>query len=207
MMSNRDRQPKQVLLFSGHTIDRQNRPQPRFPPEMESEAKAKIQAVLERLEASAQDLAIAPGIACGGDILFLEACLLRQIETEVYLPFEPEEFITESVGYAGSNWVERFERIKHHSLVKLYLQPEELGLLPANENPYERNNNWALNSSLAYGSELVRLIVLWNGKGGDGKGGTFDMVERVRRLGGTVEHLDTNKFDYWQKIDRTRSWA
>ena len=82
-MSSRDRQPKQVFLFSGHTIDRHDRPQPRFPPEMESEAKAKIQAVLERLEANFLDLAIAPGIACGGDILFLEACMLRQIETEV----------------------------------------------------------------------------------------------------------------------------
>lgn len=193
--------PKQVLLFSGHTIDSSDRPQPRFPPGMEQEAREKIEAVLDRLEANSQDLAIALGIACGGDILFLEACLQRQIQTEVYLPFEPAEFIAQSVSFAGDNWIERFERIKNHPLVKIHLQPEELGLLPVGENPYERNNHWVLNSSLVYGSDRVRFIVLWDGKGGDGQGGTFDMVERVRGLGGTVEHLNTAKFNYWHTVN------
>ena len=194
--------PKQVLLFSGHMIDSCDRPQPRFPPQMEGEAQKKINAVLEQLKANPQDLAIAPGIACGGDILFIEACLQRQIKTEVYLPFKPDEFIAESVSFAGKNWVERFNRIFNHSLINIHFQTEELGLLPINENPYERNNNWALKSSLIYGSERIKFIVLWDGKGGDGQGGTFDMVERVRQLGGTVEHLDTTKFDYWSGVDK-----
>ncbi|MEL6929791.1 MAG: hypothetical protein AAFO95_14275 [Cyanobacteria bacterium J06600_6] len=204
-MPSRDRQPKQVLLFSGHMIDRRDRPQPRFPPQMEQEVKAKIQVILDQLDASAQDLAIAPGIACGGDILFLEACLQRQIPIVVYLPFEPDEFIAQSVSFAGNNWVERFAQIESHALVTVNLQPKVLGQLPAGENPYERNNLWALESSSIYGSERIRLIVLWDGQGGDGQGGTFDMVERVRQLGGTVNHLNTTKFDYWQKVDLARS--
>ncbi|MEL6494315.1 MAG: hypothetical protein AAFQ41_04225 [Cyanobacteria bacterium J06623_7] len=200
-MQSPSRQPKQVLLFSGHMLDRSDRPQPRFPAAMEAEAAAKIEAALDRLAASSEDLAIAPGIACGGDILFLEACLSRQMPLEVYLPFKPEEFIAQSVSFAGKDWVERFTHITAHPLVKIHLQSAELGSLAAEENPYERNNLWALDSSLNYGGDRVRLLVLWNGKGGDGKGGTADMVAKVRNLGGTVEHLNTTEFDYWQKVD------
>ena len=66
--------------------------------------------------------------------------------------------------------------------------------------PFERNNLWALSSGLIYGINRLRLVVLWDGKGGDGPGGTGDMVKQVRRLGGIVEHLDTTKFDYWQTL-------
>ncbi|MGK7896128.1 MAG: hypothetical protein AB4372_21570 [Xenococcus sp. (in: cyanobacteria)] len=196
-VSVRVEEPPQVFLFSGHMIDSPNRPQPRFPSAMETEAQQKIQQVLDRLQADSSNLAIAPGIACGGDILFLEACLERRMSVEVYLPFEPAEFIKQSVSFAGDDWVERFYRITNYPRVKIYLQPEQLGSVPRGENPFVRNNLWALSSSLTYGIERLRLIVLWDGKGGDGPGGTGDMVRQVRKLGGMVEHLDTTKFDYW----------
>lgn len=200
MLNHKDSlpQPEQVILFAGHMIDCCDRPNPRFPPEMETEATEKIQQILEKLQANSQDLAIASGIACGGDILFLEACLARQINIEVYLPFAPDEFIAASVSFAGEHWVKRFEQIINHPLVKLHLQPQELGILPEGVNPFERNNLWALDSSVIYGIDRVRLIVLWDGKRGDGAGGTFDMVKQVSEFGGTVEHIDTTKFDYWQ---------
>lgn len=187
-----------VFLFSGHMIDAPQRPQPRFPAAMEAEAQQKIEAVLTKLKAESNHLAIVPGIACGGDILFLEACLERQMQIEAYLPFKPDKFVEQSVSFAGDDWVERFYRIKNHPLVRIHLQLEEIGGVPRGENPFERNNLWALHSSLEYGINQVRLIVLWDGKGGDGKGGTFDMVKQVDRLGGIVEHLDTTKFDFWE---------
>ena len=190
--------PSQVLLFSGHMIDAANRSQPRFPQEMEPEAQEKIEEVLDKLQADANNLAIVPGIACGGDILFLEACLQRQMPIEVYLPFEPAEFIAQSVSFAGEGWVQRFEQIKNSPLVQLHLQSQEIGKLPADDNPFERNNLWALQSTLKHSIDKVRLIVLWDGKVGDGKGGTSDMVKQVRHLGGRVEHLDTTKFDFWE---------
>ncbi len=191
-------EPPQVFLFSGHMIDSPSRTEPRFPAAMESEARQKIEAVLNKLKADAQDLAIAPGIACGGDILFLEACLQRNMKVEVYLPFEPAKFIKESVSFAGDDWVERFYQIKNHPNVTINLQPERVGPVPEGDNPFERNNCWTLYSTLIYRIERVRLVVLWNGKGGDGPGGTGDMVQQVRQLGGIVEHLDTTKFDYWK---------
>jgi tetratricopeptide (TPR) repeat protein len=190
--------PSQVFLFSGHMIDKQDRERPRFPAAMEREVQQKIKEVLDELQADANDLAIAPGIACGGDILFLEACLERQMNVVVYLPFESAQFIEKSVNFAGDDWVERFYRIKNHPQVKLNLQQERIGAVPQGGNSFERNNRWALYSSLIYGIDRVRLIVLWDGKGGDGRGGTGDMVKQVRQLGGIVEHLDTTKFDYWK---------
>ncbi len=194
--------PMQVFIFSGHMIDSPTRSPPRFPAEMEKEAQQKIKEVLDHLEANANDLAIAPGIACGGDILFIEACLERQLKVEVYLPFEPAEFIDQSVRFAGDNWVERFYKIKNHPNVTIHLQLEQIGPVPQGDDPFERNNRWAFYSSLIYGIDKVRLVVLWNGKGGDGRGGTADMVKQVRQLGGIVEHLDTTKFDYWQREEK-----
>jgi hypothetical protein len=165
---------------------------------MESEAQEKIEEVLGRLQADARDVGMVAGIACGGDILFIEACLERQMKVQVYLPFEPAEFIEKSVSFAGDNWVERFYKIKNHPLVTINFQPDRLGPVPEGLHVFERNNLWALYSSLIYPIDKMRLVVLWDGKGGDGPGGTNDMVKQVRQLGGIVEHLDTTKFDYWK---------
>ncbi len=191
--------PEQVFLFSGHMIDQPDRPEPRFPPGMETEARQKIEDTLTRLQAGPVDRAITAGAACGGDILFIEACLRRGMSVDVYLPFPEAHFIQESVQFAGEEWVNRFHTILQHSNVTVHRQPEQVGPVPDGDNPYARNNRWALYNALAFGFERVRLIVLWNGQGGDGPGGTRHMVEEVKRLGGIVIHLDTAQFEYWQK--------
>ncbi|HEY9652924.1 MAG TPA: tetratricopeptide repeat-containing protein [Coleofasciculaceae cyanobacterium] len=193
-----DHEPAQVFLFAGHMIDQPSRLQPRFPEAMESEARQKIDEVLDKLHPTPNCLAIAPGIACGGDILFIEACLRRDMRVDVFLPFEQAEFIKESVSFAGDSWVSRFYKIHNHPNITIHLQPNRLGPVPDGDNPFERNNRWALYSTLMYGIDRVRLVVLWDGKGGDAPGGTGHMVQEVRRLGGIVEHIDTTKFDYWQ---------
>lgn len=194
-------EPTQVILFAGHMVDSPRRRQPRFPAAMEEEARLRIEAALDKLGAQATSIAIAPGIACGGDILFIEACLKRGMKVEAFLPFEQAEFIQGSVSFAGDQWVERFYAITNHHNVTIQLQPDRLGAVPTGDDPYERNNRWALYSALAYGIDRTRLIVLWNGKGGDAPGGTADMVQQVRQLGGIVEHIDTTKFDYWKTVN------
>jgi hypothetical protein len=170
---------------------------------MVGEAQDKIEQALTKLAAEANDLAITVGAACGGDILFIEACLRRAMKVEVYLPFPAAKFIEKSVSFAGSEWVERFHKIRLDPNVTIHFQPDHLGQAPAGVNAFARNNRWALYSTLAYGVKRVRLIALWNGKGGDGPGGTGHMVQEVRRFGGVVEHLDTTKFDYWQAKAQT----
>ncbi len=194
-------QPPKVFLFAGHMIDTPNRPTPRFPAAMEKEACQKIKDVLDKLKPCANCLVISPGAACGGDILFLEGCLQRNMKVEIFLPFDQAKFIQESVRFAGNGWVERFYDIQNNPNVTIHLQPDRLGKVPDGENPYRRNNRWALYSTLMYGIDRVQLVVLWDGKQGDGPGGTGDIVQQVCQLGGRVEHIDTTKFDYWKNVE------
>ena len=200
-------QPAKVFLFSGHMIDTPDRPKPRFPSLMEGEAQEKIEAVLDKLEAQANCTAITPGIACGGDILFIKACLKRNMKIEVYLPFDKAGFIQKSVIRGGDDWVERFHAIANHPNLTIHIQLERLGLVPEGENVYERNNRWALYSTLMYSIERTRLIVLWDGQGSGAPGGTGDMVQQVRQLGGIVEHINTTQFDYWKNEDKVVDFA
>jgi tetratricopeptide (TPR) repeat protein len=187
-----------VFLFSGHMIDRPGRPEPRFPAAMEPEVQNRIEQALVKLGADTDDIAILPGAACGGDIIFIEACLKHNMKVDILLPFTEPEFIRESISFAGDEWVTRFYTVRNHPHVTIRLQADHVGPLPFGDNPFERNNRWALYSALIYGIERIRLVALWDGKGGDGPGGTGHMVSEVRRLGGIAEHLDITKFDYWQ---------
>lgn len=191
--------PAQVLLFSGHMLDSPSRVKPRFPAAMEAETIRRLEEALDKFSVQSNCIAIIPGLACGGDILFAEACLRRNMRIEVYLPFESSEFIRDSVSFAGDSWVERYYTIINSPNITVHLQPDRLGPVPEYDNPYERNNRWALYSTLMYDINRVRLIALWNGQGGDGLGGTADMVHQVRQLGGLVEHIDITKFDYWKE--------
>ena len=191
--------PAQVLLFAGHMLDSPSRPKPRFPAAMEREAAHRLDEALDKFSVHANCIAIIPGLACGGDILFAEACLRRNVRIEIYLPSDPAKFIQDSVSFIGDSWVERFYTVINSPNITVHLQPDRLGPVAANDNPYERNNRWALYSTLMYDIKRVRLIALWNGQGGDGLGGTADMVNQVRQLGGIVEHIDITKFDYWKQ--------
>ncbi len=191
--------PAQVFLFTGHMVDSPSRSKPRFPAAMEPEVTKRLDEALTKLEARSNCIAIIPGLACGGDMLFVEACLKRDMQVEIYLPFEASEFIQDSVNFAGDSWVRRFHAILDHPHTTLNLQPDRLGPVPADDNAYGRNNRWALYATLMHDISRVRLIALWNGQGGDGPGGTADMVQQVRQLGGIVEHIDITKFDYWRE--------
>ncbi|ENO83797.1 hypothetical protein C665_14993, partial [Thauera aminoaromatica S2] len=63
----------------------------------------------------------------------------------------------------------------------------------AADNPFERCNRWLLDTALACGGERVWLLCLWDGRRGDGAGGTAHMVEEVSRHRGHVLHIDTRE--------------
>ena len=182
--------PRQVLLFSGHMIDAPDRIEPRFPADKENMAAAAIAATLEKLKAGAEDLALCGG-ACGGDLLFAEAALERGLKLEVRLAFEEPKFLQKSVSFAPGNWTERYFKVKSHPNTTTWVMPEALGPSPAAANPFARLNLWQLYTSLAWGPEKVRLVCLWNRKGGDGPGGTQHMFETVQKYSGRVYVIDT----------------
>lgn len=182
--------PRQVFLFSGHMIDAPGRTLPRFPADKEPIAAQAIAAKLAELDAGAADLALCGG-ACGGDLLFAEACLQRGLRLEVRLPFDEPTFLRESVTFAGDQWRDRFYRVKTDPKTRLLVMPEELGPPPTGSNPYARNNLWQLYTALAWGPEKVRFLCLWNRQAGDGPGGTQHMNDVVRQHAGRVYVLDT----------------
>jgi hypothetical protein len=48
----------------------------------------------------------------------------------------------------------------------------------------ERNNLWILQSAMRFGADKVEFICLWNGRGGDGPGGTTSYAGCPQDRGG-----------------------
>ncbi len=187
----KDWRPRKVFLFSGHMIDAPKRKTARFPQDKQSIAAKAILKQLKELGACSKDLAICGG-ACGGDLLFAEAALALNLQLELRLPFNIPEFLEHSVSFAGDKWRDRFYRVKENPATTLFIMPDELGDLPKNSNPYERNNLWQLYSALSWGIEKVHCICLWDGKGGDGPGGTRHMHDSIKQRSGQVYVLAAN---------------
>ena len=184
-------EPRYVFLFSGHLIDAPGRPKPRFPADKEKIAAEAIEKKLDELDAGPKDLALCGG-ECGGSLLFAEVCLKLGVGLQIRIPFDEPTFLKNSVTFAGGNWRDRYYAVKKNKLTTLFVMPEELGPTPENENPYERCNLWQLHTALSMGSGKVHFICLWDGKGGDGPGGTKHMHDVVKRRGGWITVIDTN---------------
>jgi hypothetical protein len=184
-----ERSPGQVLLFSGHMIDALGREPNRFPPRSEAAAAAAIGVVLDELQAGPADLAICGG-AGGGDLLFAEACHERGVPLEILIPFEEQPFLAASVDPSGAGWRERFLRLVAGPGVSVSSAAEAADE-PERSSAFERNNEHMLERSLIWGAERLQFIALWDGRGGDGAGGTAGMVEAVRRQTKVIHIIGT----------------
>ena len=83
--------PQRVVLFTGHMVDRPGRKPPRFPRTTEAEAIARRlidDAMAQEAKEGPISLGIAGG-ACGGDILFHEACAAAGTERKLMLALPP----------------------------------------------------------------------------------------------------------------------
>jgi hypothetical protein len=185
-----DQSPKNVLLFSGHMIDAPDRKTPRFPADKERTAAAAIAQALDEIGATRGDLSISGG-ACGGDLLFAEACIARGMAIELYIPFDEATFLANSVDFADGDWRDRYFAVK--SKATLHIAPDELGPLTQGENAYERNNQWMLAAAARFGGDRLAFICLWNGQGGDGPGGARHLMAEARGKTSRVYWLDTRK--------------
>ena len=183
--------PGHVFLFSGHMIDAPDRSRRRFPPDKEPLAAAAIDKLLDELGAGTTDVAISSG-ACGGDLLFAESCLQRRLRVEIYLPLMQEEFLKESIDFAGEHWREKFFWVKERAR-RWHIMPQELGPTPPGEDSFACGNLWMLDKALAYGARKVSFICLWDRQAGDGPGGTRHLHDAVVQGTGKAYVLDTTK--------------
>jgi hypothetical protein len=171
-------------------IDAPGRENPRFPAEKEPVARDAIARMLDRLGISSVDLAICGG-ACGGDLIFAEVALSRGARLELYIPFDEPTFLAKSVDFADANWRDRFLAAKIRAT--LYVMPKERGPTPEGDDPYKRNNLWMLQAAERFGAARVEFVCLWDGRSGDGPGGTQHLMTEVRRQAGRTHWLDTTQ--------------
>lgn len=191
---------EEVFLFTGHKIGAKKNS--RFVPEKEDEMRKRLVAVFDKYQGSDNDVGITAGAAAGGDIIFIEACLERGMKIDIHLPFKEPEYIKEEVSPAGDHWVERYYNIRNHERVTIRIQHDHVGDVKEGDDPYERNNRWAISSSLILGVDRLRLIALWDGRSDlrqDRAGQLVShMVKEVRQVGAFVEHINPTKFTEWK---------
>jgi tetratricopeptide (TPR) repeat protein len=182
--------PRRVFLFSGHMIDAAERQPPRFPEGKGSAATQKIAEALQKLDAGPDDLALTQG-ACGGDLLFTEVCQQRRVKVQWLQPSDEPAFIQKSVVCRGEVWRERYLKAKAALTTDIRSASECLGPAPKGVDLYERCNRWLLYTALSYGIRRVQFVCLWDGRVGDGRGGTAHMYEEVNRRTGQVTWIDS----------------
>lgn len=177
---------KLALIFTGHMIDAPDRAMPRFPAEKEEAAGEEIYHYVRKQsdEVNGNLVGISSG-ACGGDILFIEACQKLEIENYLFLPFSHEEFLKSSVNITSDScWELRFLTIwegldeRHKEVIK----PDKT------LNVYDACNLRMLDFGKGIG-ERVDLLALWDGIAPEKPGGTADFVRRVKEQNGQVHQI------------------
>jgi len=193
------RQDGHVFLFAGYMINNSKKKEIHFPPEKEDDFKKAIRTVLNKHHAGPDDLAITTGMDAGSELLFVECCAERGVPVRAHFPTAEAPYVREFVSPCGEQWVERFYKMRNHPLVDEFYQPDHVGAVKEEDNVHERNNRWALYSSLMNGVDKVRLIAFWDGKNETSR--DLDvrlvkhMVDLMRDTGGVVEQINPFKLN------------
>ena len=178
------------ILFTGHMIDKADRALPRFSPSKEGVVRKKIKEQLLKVKHAVKEkLKGIAGGACGGDILFHELCLELNITSEIFLALPVNDFKKSSVSFAGKDWEDRYESLIKKLPVHFLPQSNENNI----NNVWERANMWMLESALKNGGKNMTLIALWDGKAGDGGGGTEHMIKVAKEHGARTKIIDIKK--------------
>lgn len=169
-----------ALLFTGHMIDGIGREYSRFPARAEGSVRKAIHLAIIGMAWQRRGATVGlAGGASGGDILFHECCEELGITTRVLLGLPADEFEKASVAPAGEGWVRRFRRLLDKPVTGPQIMPGAHG---DGDNVWQRTNLWMIEEARRLASELA-LLALWDGKAGDGPGGTEDFIEAARSCG------------------------
>jgi hypothetical protein len=187
-----------AFIFSGYMVDFPGKDKKTFPADKENEIRQDIRRKLESFKLIADDRAFLGGLSAGSEIIFAEICVSLGMKVKVFLPLPEAEYLREFVSPAGDAWVERFYKIRNHSLIDEMYQNENVGKPKKGDDPYERNNRWTLYSSLGRGIDKVHLIALWNGQNEQTRDRDAalvrHMVDLTRDIGGSIDQINTSKY-------------
>jgi hypothetical protein len=183
-----------VLLFTGHLIDPIERESSRFPFGIIQDVQRAIQGQLDEMVKHPPVLAVS-SLAAGGDMIFAEEVLKREIPLVIFLPFEKEKFLSESVRYIkgipGEN-PEQWENHFHYVLAQaaavhiLKCEVAQLGVCYASCN--DAMLAFALESANQQPEKILALALMQN-SAGMGAGGTADFVNLMQSNGVTIKKV------------------
>lgn len=166
--------PPEIVIFVGHMIDAPDRPVPRFPPHLEGQVRAAIDRRLA-------ELGVCIGYcsaACGSDILFIEAMLARGAEVNIILPFAEEDFLKQSVAFAGEEWMARYRNALERARSVSFLTEEPfLGDTVLFDYITRISHGYAELRASALLTEPL-LLAVWDGNPVGPLGGTADFLSR-----------------------------
>ena len=171
--------PPPVVIFVGHMIDQPGRTPPRFPPGLEPAVREAIRAKLDTLDARIGY----SSAACGSDLLFVEAMLDRLAEVHIMLPFRQDDFIKQSVAFAGENWIGRFRRALRFANSVKYVTTESY---------LDSIDLFDLGARIFQGVAILKartletqphLLAVWDGQVNNLIGGTGEFVSKWRDEG------------------------
>ena len=175
-----------VVVFAGHMIDRPERTTARFPPQLERRVHEAIRDQLKRLNAGVGYASA----ACGSDIMFLETLIEMGGEAHVVLPYNQKQFMEDSVAIIPeTDWTTRCEHVLQRAT----------DVLIASEQRMEGGVPFEYTNLLLHGLASIRAeqletwmipLVVWDGREGDGPGGTASIVHHWREMGHEVEVID-----------------
>ncbi len=175
--------PSTVLHFCGHRIDLAGASR-RFPAELETHVAEEVAHFLDH-----RRIGFAYGsLASGADIIVAEAVLDRDIELNVVLSFDVDEFERTSVADSGPEWSRRYRECLarastvRHASDSGYLGDDELFGYAA-----RIAMGHAMNRAAFLGVDAEQLAV-WNGEPGEPFAGTGHDVDTWRR-GGRPTHV------------------
>ncbi|MBF0530684.1 MAG: adenylate/guanylate cyclase domain-containing protein, partial [Deltaproteobacteria bacterium] len=174
----------QVVVFTGHMLDRPGRLEPRFPACLEGQVKQNIR---ERLINMDGRIGFASG-ACGADIIFLETVLELGGQMHLVLPFNLDQFLKERVAIIpDSDWPSRLNRLmeKATDVIWASSQPMRDSIIS-----FQYTNLLLLGLAKIKAKQFLTDVIpmaVWDGRPGDGLYGTAHTVEDWRGRGLSVE--------------------
>ncbi len=175
-----------VIAFSGHMIDRPDRATARFPASLEPRVRTMLRDTIARFGPS---LGYAQA-ANGADILFLEAMQDAGMQTQIVLPFPPQQFVETSVSFAGDAWTARFEAVLARAN-RVVLATEEA--FQGDDVLFEHAANLIQGMAFLRARELAtRPLLLTVSDPGSRElvGGAASTARIWTRTGGQIENID-----------------
>ncbi|MCU0358514.1 MAG: DUF4071 domain-containing protein [Cyclobacteriaceae bacterium] len=139
--------PPTVVACIGHMIDHPGRTTPRFPAAIEQNISDAMTNAIRTMSGGIGYCSL----ACGTDIMFVEAMEKTGAEVHLFVPFDEDDFIAESVAFAGDQWIERYKRLVNKFPVT-YISQEK----------YDGNNEiFAFQCRIIFGSAVLRSLTFY----------------------------------------------